>query len=355
MRFTTTAGAFRDALATARHATPSTPALVAYSGVLLVVKGQRLSVIGSDGETTIAAQLTVSEASDGQALLPPRPIASFLATVPADAGAVVDIDASGDVAVKVGDAAPYKFRPVTATFPMPPTTRGTPDPIDLSRLHLALGAVRAAVARDNPGVQLVSGDAGLILHSTDNYRLSRAVLPEAGFGEFSGLVALGVLDRVARHKITGISVDQRGSTLRFAGEDVVISSRLLSTPFPAVDTILSNPPADRVTVSASELHQSLVRLAAVAEGAPLRCKISTDGFTLSVSNIDLGSGTETVEVTGAPAVPFEFAVSATYLAEAVASHEAPRIDIAFSDPGSAVFVVSTDPVEVTAVVMPVRL
>lgn len=355
MRLTTTAGALRAALSTARHATPSSPSLVAYSGVLLLVKGNRLSVVGSDGETTIAALVTVTDGTDGQTLLPPRPIAAFLGTADADAQVVVILEEAGDVALLIGTSQPYRFRPIAATFPLPSTSRAGSIEVDMARLAVAVAAVRSSVSKDTPGVQLVSGPAGLVLHSTDNYRLSRVELPEAGFGDFSGVVALSVLERIARHTITSVSVDQRGSTLRCAGPDVVISSRLLSTPFPAVETILTNPPALRVTMSSSALHAALSRLQTVAEGSPLRCRISAEGFELSVSNIDLGSGTEIVPSTGTVAAPFEFAVSSNYLAEAVASHSAETIQIGFSTAQAPIFVLSTDPLSVTSVVMPVRL
>lgn len=355
MRFSTTAGALRDALTTARHATPAIPSLVAYSGALLLVKGERLSVIGSDGETTISAVVAVSGATDGQILLPPKPLGAWLATLAADAVVEVEAGDGVDVEVRAGKSAPYRFRPLAATFPLPAAPKSAPRAVDLSRLGAGLAAVRTSVAKEAPGVQLVSSAEGLILHSTDNYRLSRSMLPEAGFGEFTGLVSLSVLDRVARHQVSEVSVDARARTLRFGGPEVVISTRLLGTPFPAVEAVLGATPPFQVGVEVEGLRTALSRLAAIAEASPLRCRLDDSVLVLSVENTDLGSGSEEVPLTSAVAAPFEFAVKLAYLVDAVHSHDTDEVVLGWSGSMAALYLNSVSPLPVTSVVMPVRL
>lgn len=356
MRFSTTAGALRDAVATARHAVPANASLVAYSGVLLLVKGAQLAIFGSDGETTISALVAVADSSDGQVLLPPRPLTNYLNTLDPSAAISVRADEGADVEVQAGTHAPYRFRPVAATFPQPSMPRTAPVPVQLGRLGLALSAVRASVSKENPGVQLVSSvEDGLVLHSTDNYRLSRSEISEGGFGEFSGLVPLGVLDRVARSEINQVSVDTKGRTLRFSGPEISISARLLSTPFPSVESVLTSTPPSSASFPAADLRQALAALASIAESEPLRCSVDQDRLTLSISNADLGSGEEVVDLNEPVTTPFEFAVKLNYLLEAVNSHDASVLTLGWSSAVAPLFVSSRDPLPVISVVMPVRL
>lgn len=355
MRFSTPAGALADALANARHATPTNAAMVAYSGVLLQVRGAKLSVIGSDGDTTIAAVLDVAGAADGQTLLPPRPLGAWLATVGADETVEVSAGDGSDVEVRAGGTAPYRFRPIAATFPLPAAPKTPPVAADLSRLGAALGAVRASSGKDFAGVQLVSGADGLVLHTTDSYRLSRAELPEAGFGDFVGVVPLGLLERLARHPITSVAADPNGRTLRFAGPGIVVSTRLLNVPFPAVDSVLGTPPPSAVRVPVRPVRAALARLAAVADAEPVRCHIDGASLELSVQNADLGSGAETVTLAEAAIAPFTFGVNRQFLAEAFAAHDADEVSLAWSSAAEPLFVSSTAPLAVTTLVMPVRL
>lgn len=356
MKFSTTAGALRDAVATARHAVPANASLVAYSGVLLLVKGSQLAVFGSDGETTISAMMSISDSSDGQTLLPPRPLSNYLNTLDPSTVLTVQGEEGADVEVRAGTHAPYKFRPIAATFPLPAAPKAAPVSVQLDRLSMALSAVRASVAKENPGVQLVSSpESGLVLHSTDNYRLSRAELTEGGFGEFSGVVPLGVLDRVARSEIDKVSVDLKGRSLRFSGSGISVSARLLSTPFPSVESVLTSTPPSTASFPTADLRQALVALSSIAEAEPLRCSLDQDRLTLSISNADLGSGEEVVDLVAPVPAPFEFAVKLNYLLEAVNSHESPVLTLGWSSPVAPLFVSSKDPLPVISVVMPVRL
>jgi DNA polymerase III sliding clamp (beta) subunit (PCNA family) len=354
VRFSTTAGELRDALVTARHAVPSSASIIAYSGVLFMLKNGQLAVIGSDGEVTISALLKVTDASDGQVLMQPKPLAGYLQKLAANTPIQVAVGAA-DVEVQAGDHAPYRFRPLATTFPAPLPLKAAPATATLDRLAAAVSAVRASVPRENPGVQLVSGPDGLYLHATDQYRLSRAHLPEAGFGTFTGVVPLAVLDRVGAADITHVSVDQRSRSLRFSGPQVVVTTRLVSTTFPAVEAVLETVPASRVTFGTVDLQQALGRLAPVAEGEPLRCSIEQDTLLLSVRNADLGSGEEIVRLDTASTTKFEFAVRLEYLADAVAGHAGDTATLAWSMPDKPLFLLSSDPLTVITMVMPVKI
>jgi DNA polymerase III sliding clamp (beta) subunit (PCNA family) len=354
VKFSTTAAALRDALTTARHAVSSSASTVAQTGVLLQVKSGQLAVIGTDGEMSITALVPVSASKDGQVLLPPRPVGGYLATLPADCPITVTAGAV-DVAVAAGDGSPYRFRPIEATFSQPLQLRATPVEARLERLGAALAAVRAAVPRENPGVKVISGPDGLFLYATDRYRVAKAHLPEAGFGDFSGVVPLSVLDRAARSGVTHVAVDGRGRAVKFSGDRVVITSRLIATQFPAVESVLENVPDAWTLVPVGALLEKLTPLASIAADDPLLCTLFQDRLTLSVRNADTGSGDEHVELERPVTAKFEFGMKHQYIVDGIGAHDVDHVKLGWTTPIEPIFVTSSQPFPVTTMMMPMRM
>lgn len=356
MKFTVEAGTFREALAQARHATPANPSIVAYGGVLVAADttSGRVRVTGSDGELTITSGFDATNITSGQVLLPPKPIASYLAALDASATVAVSLGMDGDVLVSAGSS-PYRFRPLTSTFPAVSPVAGQPRKVNLSRLGAALAAVRHATSKEVAGVQLVSNDSGLVLNATDNYRVARAELPEAGFGDFVGLVPIGVLERVARLNAEAVSVDKQARTIVFHAPSAVVSSRLMSTAFPAVDTVLANVPPGSVKADVGLTLAALRRLSAVAEDSPVRIVLAGPRMELAVTNADLGAGVETVALHSDAAGETVLHAKLAYIVDALSACDASEAEIAFAGPTTPVFVTSTGSVRTVQVVAPVRV
>lgn len=363
MEFSTTAGSLRDAISTARHATPANPSIASYAGVQIELKDNELNVTGSDGAVTISSSLKVDGPrnalgaelkKDGSALILPKPLGNFLATLSAEETVDVTLSPTGDLEVQPRGSSPYSFRRVVATFPMPPAPKTAPRAVNLERLDQALLAIRASTSKDTPGVQLISSEEGLVLHSTDNYRLSRAFLPEAGFGQFAGVVPLGILERIARTNMNQVTVDHKGRTLRFSGPGVVITTALQAGGFPDVEGVLSVVPPSEVLISIPKLRHILPRLNAVAEQAPLKVRFEDNLMTLSVSNADLGAGSETLTLEKDVVAPFEFFVKLPFLMDVCNSHESEIISLAYSAPLEPLFARSSDTIDVTSILMPLK-
>jgi DNA polymerase-3 subunit beta len=361
MRCTVSVGELRKALLTASHITPAVPAQPAFSGVLMRVRGDELTILGSDGDTTIAARVRVDSADNGQILIPPRPLSLYLGNVPADAAVELNAESDVEMSATVGNGAPYRFRGIAATFPVPGGSRSTPVQTDLSRLGDALAAVRPCAGRDAPVVQLVSKKDSLTLHATDNFRLGRAVLPGAGLGEeFSVVLSSSVLDRVARSQVTSAQAEQNGRILRFFGPSVAVSTRVLAVSFPSVEQILSVVPPNSAVVPADLVRPALQRLASVerlpsaSDSAPLVVTISDDHIELAVENADLGTGREVIPIDSPPTGTVSLALNLTYLADALAS-AGDSAKIEWSSATDTVYVRGLGDLEVTTAIMPMRI
>ena len=265
--------------------------MVAYSAVLLETAEDQLAALGSDGETSITgyAPATVEEA--GSSLVQPRPLSEWLRTVAGDAMLALVDAGDGDLTVSAGGGEAYRFRTVSTTFPKPSKVLGEECDVDLSELALAMAAVRSSSGTGGL-VQMVSTESELRLNTTDTYRLSQAVVPGAGWGDFSGIIPLSMLERVAGGAVDTVVVDQKGRIIEFSSPQTCYSARLSSAPFPAVDSVLSSVPTAQVHIPLSELKTALSRLNAIADQEALHCDITSGSLRLSVPSSPLGSGAE---------------------------------------------------------------
>ena len=351
MEFCIAARSLHDLVATARHAVPSSPALAVFSGVQVSCASGKVTVTGSDGETTIAADAPASEMTDaGSAVLAPKPIMTFLASL--DPSAVVTVSlADADVVVSCAKLAPYRFRTVGTRFPQTLSPKGDERPCSLERLAEALAAVRSAVSRDHSGVQVVSDKNGLHLRTTDNYRLHAASIPEGSFGEFSGVVSVQVLERLAAHPPTAIVCDEKGRAIKAISPGVTVSARLLQVPFPNVEGVLAARPAVELDVEVAAVKSALSRLSSVADGAAVAVSGGTNGLRFEVANAEVGSGSEEVLASSSE---LSFSVDRQFLADSLAAHKTDVVKMGYSGQFAPVSFHSAAPILVTSIVMPVR-
>jgi DNA polymerase III sliding clamp (beta) subunit (PCNA family) len=203
-------------------------------------------------------------------------------------------------------------------------------------------------------VQLVSDDDQLVLHTTDGYRLARAVLPTAGFGTFTGVLSLPVLERVARANPEEVTVDLRGRLVAFRGDGVMVVSRLLATPFPAVDAVLVNAPPAVTALDPAALTAALARISSVAEQGTLALEFTGSELHLRASTAEVGAGHEVVELRSPVPSTFQVQLRAPYLHDAVSALAGGDVTIAYSGPLQPVYLSTREPLALTHVVMPVR-
>jgi DNA polymerase III sliding clamp (beta) subunit (PCNA family) len=354
MRATVFSADLLEAVAMAQKVTPTRPSMMAYSAVAITAKGGELTVTGSDGDLTVRARISCESADNGTSLVQPRPLAAWLSTLKEDIVLELEDDGGGDLVVTPKKGSAYRFRTVAASFPSPPKVAGAPHGVDLRELGAALSGVRAAVDRDQRIVQLVSTDEELRVNATDTYRLAQSVVAGGGFGPFTGLVPLGLLEQLPPDTNT-VVVDAGGRIIELRSPRAVFTARLAAVAFPAVDSVLEKVPDASMTFDVAEVRLALGRLATIIDHEPLHVRVHDGRVTFSVPSSPVGSGAESVVVTGADGVEFEFAVNLGFLSDALAGRGGTTVEMRFSAPTAPLFFVTTGKVRVTSVVMPVRI
>lgn len=351
--FTTSVSDLHNAITAVKQVLSSTSSLVAYSGIFFEVKNDTLKVTASDGDNTMTACVPVSLSTDGSVLVAPKPLSSLLSGILHEKTDVrFSIQETGDIFVEFGEFAPYTLRPITATFPISAAPTNSVENVNFKLLSESVVACRKSAGRDGAAIQFVSDDADLSLYSTDGFRLSCAVISGGGFGSFSGVLSLPACERVAKLKPTGIAVDTQTKSLTFLGGNITYTTRLLATPFPAVEVILDTMPDIVTGTDRSSLVNAITRLSSIGEIVTLEFK--DNNLTLTASSAETGEGSEILVLTKPVVAPFRAQLKTMYMLDALNSSDHPNVEIAYSGEKKPVFFVVKDVVEITQVIMTIQ-
>lgn len=363
MRAVVQSDIFASILTRAMSVMSNNPALVAYSGVLLTVEEQKLTVTASDGVTTVRLMLPVDEnAVDGILVVPPAPLDKWLQTLPSKTDVTLAVDSGTELTATPANAKAYTFRALAATFPVTIPAKPVVTPIDFSWLTAATGAVSrsaaAAVAgeRGDEVVQLSTGDFGVRLYSTDKFRVTRVECPEIAWPtSVKMLLHLKVLKTLAKLGVSGIVDLKNDTTAGFAVKDGILTTRVLDASFPPVESVMDAPTAHTVTIPVNLMKKALTRLACVASGSlPLVVSVDQDVLTLCMNSVDVGSGLEEIPLESSD-VAVKFGVNLSYLADAFAACPTDNVEFGWTSPTAPLRLHAPSSSPVTVIVMPVNL
>lgn len=356
MKFTARAGDLRDALDRVTKVVPKTPSQTVYQGVRLRVRDGQLTVTGStEGEVTLTVTVAITEPGNGDKVLLPKPLTAFLATLTPSTLVTATAGAGPEITVHPAGGSAYKFRLMEATFPNTTAPSARVHDTELAGFAAALRAVKDCAAR-NKAVQLVSTPTEVRIHATDGMRLSRAVFPGATFGDFSGMLPLGVLELLGEHVITQVALDKRGRIFTASNDQVRVIARLLEEVFPNVDSVLNNQPAETTTIQVRPLTQLLTRLASVSGRGPLVVTLAGDRLRMETSErSDDGSGSEELELEHPVRNEMTFGINLEFFRDAVTSHGEADVELGWTAPRAALFLRSFGAVPVTTALQPIDL
>ena len=309
----------------------SRPSTLVYSSISLSAKGDEIVLMGSDGELTVRVTIGAAVEVEGTCLVVPRPVLRYLGGF-SETECVLEDTGSGDLAISGASSSGYKFRTVLGSFPQPPKITGAAKEVDMSELGAGLALVRPAVDKAKRLVQLVSTDRDLFLTTTDTYRLAQATLPGAGFGEFTGVVPMAMLEQLGSDT-TSVVLDPAGRAIEFRSENVIYTARLAVGSFPAVESIIKARPERMVSIPAAAMRKAIERLSSVASSAPVWCTLGQRKLTLRVEEREVGSGEETLEIKGNVDPEMTFGLNLSYLGDALVGKGA-EVDLYYNDPRS---------------------
>lgn len=346
MKFRCERDSLVEALAGAGRAVSGRGAVTAATnGVRIEIRGNRLSVVGTDLDLTVHVDLEAIGLDDGVCVAPARLAADIVRSL--DPGAVTVEGGEDEVEIS---AARSRFVVRTygvEEFPVLPEARAEQLWLSTDGLVEGLRQVVRAASTDDArplltGVLVSGEDGGLRLVATDSYRLAwrdlpgsaalpqgteQILVPARALNELQRLLAASAKDAAGRARPVGAAegpagtgdADQasgsedplgdgepRGGRIGFSvGEldatfwvdGVRLTTRLLDGRFPDYRQLVPAEYPNAVRLGKGALLDALrrVRLLVRDNTTPVRLSIHRDGVDLSVVSQEVGQATESLD------------------------------------------------------------
>jgi DNA polymerase-3 subunit beta len=352
-----------DALATAgRAATSRTGTLPVLSGVRLEVKGDELSVTGTDLELSIRLTVTVGGDRDGAVVVPARLIADIVRALPPGA---VDVELGDDELSVSSGRSQFSVRPLgLEDYPM--QTEPSADAVKLpsSSVGEALRQVVRAASTDDAravltGVLISAEDDGIRMVATDSYRLAVRNLPE------SEMLASGQKVLVPSRALNELQRVISGSEelhVRLGARDAVfeaggtrLTTRLIEGDYPNYRNLLPGTHPNTLTVGRDSLLEALRRVKIMARDAtPVRLRLGGDTLQITAITQDLGTASEELDASYEGA-EMTVAFNPDYLAAGVDALDTEEVTLSTMDPMKPAVIRGVGRDDYLYLLMPVRV
>ena len=289
--------------AAGRAVTSRGSSLPVLSGIRFELTGNQLRLTGSDLDTTILVDKTVTGETDGVAVLPAKLIGDIARSLPAGK---VEVAVEGEDAVITAQRAQFTMRTIPATeFPKLPEPGADAVVLPAAEFAEALRQVTVAASTEETrpiltGVQMSAEGSGLRLVATDSYRLAVRDLPGTSVlreGQ-SVLVPSSALKELGRllsgaDEITLI-LGERDATFTVDGDR--LTTRLIEGEFPNYRGLIPASQPNRLTVGREALLDAVRRMRLLATDAtPVRLVMRAEGLELVAIAQEVGQAHEELD------------------------------------------------------------
>ena len=364
MRFRVERDVFAEAVAWAARSLPVRPPVPVLAGLLLEVSDSPagLALSSFDYEVSANAQIDVTAAEAGRALVSGRLLAEISRSLPAQP---VDVSIEGTrVVVSCGSA---RFTMPTLpvddypALPEMPTTAGT---IGADVFAAAVSQVAIAAGRDDTlpvltGVRIEIEDDRVTLAATDRYRLAVRELrwqPERAGLSIVALVPARTLADTAKALVGGAQVTVSLSTggsgeglIGFSGRGAAVqtgqrqtgqrrtTTRLLDGEYVKYRSLLPDDSAAHALLETASFVEAVKRVSLVApRNTPVRLTFTDEQVTLEAGTTDDAQALESLDAKfvsrDGSTEEFSIAFNPTYLLDGLGAVEGETTRIDFTSP-----------------------
>lgn len=336
-----------DAVAWAARILPQKTQLPVLAGLRLDAAGTGgLRLSGFDYEVSAEAELDVTVAEAGAALVPGRLLADITRSLPDQP---VELSTDGNRAQLTCGSARFTLPTLPLdeypSLPAMPEVAGT---IGSDAFAAAVGSVAIAAGRDDTlpvltGVRVEIDGEAVTLAATDRYRLAVRTLrwkPVDPSLQATALVPARTLAEAAKSLTSGAEVtlalagtgtgSGEGGLLGLAGGNRRTTTRLLDGEFPKYRSLLPDSFTASAGIEASALIEAVRRVSLVASRtSPVRLSFSEGGVVLEAGGLDEAEAAEALPASF-EGDPLTIAFNPTYLLDGLGAIDSDEARLSFT-------------------------
>ncbi|MFC7612469.1 DNA polymerase III subunit beta [Actinokineospora soli] len=348
MDLTATTTALASAAADVVRLVPTRLTDPVLGGLLLTAGPEGVSFAANDRERTARVTRDALVHTDGEVLVPAKPLAETLRALDTDhvrlvvEGSRLAIRADG-----ARFALPLLDTALHPGVPAPPPPCGTVAGALLAR---ALSTVAATASRDDTlpvfaGVRLRAEDDALVLRATDRYRMAIAHVP-ATVADLDVLVPAQLLAEVAKQATGDVTLAVDANRFALSWANTTVTTAVLDGVFLSESSLVLNTMDTWVELDADSLLNAARRVSLYTDArGVLQLEVADHELRLRGTDPQAGEAEESIKATveGGRTGP---AVQSRYLTDALRPFAGKRIRLAIQPGMRATVITSTDPEDV---------
>ncbi|MGE0119825.1 MAG: DNA polymerase III subunit beta [Dongiaceae bacterium] len=372
MKLTIERGALLKSLAHVQSVVERRNTIPILSNVLLEAGDGTLGLMATDMDLTIVEQVTAAIARGGATTVAAHTFFDIVRKLPE--GAQVQIEGAGDGGQATIRAGRSRF--TLATLPKEDfPTMGSGDlphrfEVPAKELRNLIDRTRFAISTEETryylnGIYLhatTSGDIRVLRAvATDGHRLARFEMPlPTGAGEMPGVIvprkAVGELRKLLEETDDRVEVALSDAKIRFAFNDVVLTSKLIDGTFPDYQRVIPTGNDKVMEVPKREFAEAVDRVSTISSEKSRAVKLTLKNgmLTLSATSPEAGSASEELEVKYGGG-DLEIGFNSRYLLDIAQQIEGEGAQFALADAASPTLVRDVADTSALYVLMPMRV
>jgi DNA polymerase-3 subunit beta len=325
----------------------------------LTVANNKLALLGSSGNVTLALDIPVSATTDGAAVVPGRFFQQVVSSIPAQ---TISVEMSAAALAVSGGASAFSVRTIAGAqvnhiqIPAVDAVSVTGDLIEaLAQVSIAASS-KSGVAPALTGVLLTASETSVEVAATDSYRVAvRALEASALPAAAKSLIPGGVIELLNRlmAKRGNLTLRLGDTAASFHADGAVLTTRLIDGGFPQYQKVIPAVEGTVAHVSRDALIDVLQR-ARLVNDARVAVAFSDGSISVSASSAENDGYAEalTAEVTGDEV---SFTVNTNFLVDGLRAAPTADIEIVCSSSSKPVLIQAKGSDAFKYVVMPVRV
>ncbi|WP_436493289.1 DNA polymerase III subunit beta [Actinokineospora sp. HUAS TT18] len=328
------------------------------SGLLLTATAQGVELAANDRERTARITCDALVHTEGQVLVPAKPLAETLRALEQEQVRLV-VEGTR-LAIRTEGARfalPLLDVALHPGVPAPPAAGGS---VSARLFASALSTVAATAARDEAlplftGVRVRSEGSNLVLRATDRYRMAIATIPwSPGSAEVDALIPATLLAEVGKQVTGTVSIGVDANRLALTWDDMVVTTAVLDGSYLSETKLALSEVDTHVELDADTLANATRRVALFTDTrGVVSIEVGDSHLRLRTADRQTGEAEESVKATvdGGRTSP---SYQARYLTDALRPFAGRRVHLAIQ-PGmraTVVTAVEAGEVDLRYIIMP---
>ena len=336
------------------------------ANVLLRVKGNQLTLTGTDLEVEMIASAIVESSQDGDITLPARKLMDLCKSLPD--GAMLDIAIDKDKAVIRSGRSRFTLATMSAVeFPeIEPVNIKSHFELTQQEFKFLIEQTQFAMAQQDVryylnGLLLDVTEKSLTTVATDGHRLAccthmtttgvstpqQVIIPRKGIQELLRLL------EASKEPVT-INIGQ--NHLRVKLQDIIFTTKLIDGKFPDYQQVIPKNANNEMRASRLALYQAFARVAILSNEKfrSMRFHLAKELLKVSVHNPEQEEAEEEIEV-NYNAEEFEIGFNISYFLDVLSIIKTDEVGVFFTDANHSCLLKGVGDDQCRYVIMPMRL